>query len=190
MAPITPSQTVGPFWHYGLEWDQGETVAGPDVPGEHILVEGRVFDGDGAPVTDAMIEVWQADAEGRYPHPDDPTGSPEPLSQFRGFGRTATDSDGRFRFRTIKPGAVRGPGNALQAPHLLIGVFARGLLNRLYCRMYFPDEPLNDTDPVLGLVDEARRATLVAGRDSGDATPAYRFDIRLRGENETVFFEC
>jgi len=185
----TPSQTVGPFFHFGLdrpEWSD-LTAAGPK--GERIVLEGRVLDGDGAPVVDALLEIWQANAEGKYDHPEDR--QEKPLDgNFRGFGRASTDAEGRYRFRTIRPGPVPGRGNALQAPHIGVTVFARGLLNRLVTRVYFEGEPLNETDPVLSSIDDpALRRTLVAKRAGGQEIAAYRFDIVLQGEGETAFFE-
>lgn len=179
MPALTPSQTVGPFWHFGLEWADGPTVPGD---GPRIRVEGRVLDGAGEPVRDAMLEIWQADAEGRHPRPGDPPGG------FRGFGRTRTDADGRFAFDTVRPGRVPGPGNSTQAPHLSLSVFARGLLNRLHTRVYFADEAeANAADPVLSLVPEERRATLLA-QPAGEG--AWRLDVVLQGPGETVFLEA
>jgi protocatechuate 3,4-dioxygenase alpha subunit len=185
----TPSQTVGPFFHLGMaraEWAD-LTAGGP--AGERIAIEGQVIDGDGAPVPDAIIELWQANAAGRYNHPDDPQ-TDKPLDpRFRGFGRVATDAAGRFRVMTIKPGPVPGRGNALQAPHINIALFARGLLKHLYTRIYFPDEPANAGDPLLtSIEDEVARRSLLARRASGD--PAlYRFDFVLQGEHETAFLD-
>jgi protocatechuate 3,4-dioxygenase alpha subunit len=189
MPGQTPSQTVGPFFHFSLCRPGAETLVGPDTKGERLEIVGRVLDGDGAPVPDALIEIWQANADGRYAHPDDDQAKPlDPA--FRGFGRCASDADGRFRFATIRPGRVPGRGNTLQAPHVNVGLFARGLLRRLVTRIYFDDTPENAEDPVLALVpDPARRATLLAKRVAGD-TPVYRFDIVLQGRGETVFFEC
>jgi protocatechuate 3,4-dioxygenase alpha subunit len=154
-----------------------------------LEIVGRVLDGDGAPVPDALLEIWQANAAGRYVHPED--SQPKPIDPaFRGFGRCASDAEGRFRFATIRPGRVPGRGNALQAPHINLGLFARGLLRRLVTRLYFEDAPENAEDPVLALVqDPARRATLLAKRVAGDGA-VYRFDIVLQGNGETVFFEC
>jgi protocatechuate 3,4-dioxygenase alpha subunit len=190
----TPSQTIGPFFAQGLGpgWpDLTEGLTG----GERIAVEGRVLDGDGKPVPDAMLEIWQADAQGRYPGPWaalDPgahTRSAPPA--FRGFGRALTDARGQYRFTTIKPGRVPGPGGALQAPHLDLTIFARGLLRQLTTRIYFAGDPSNDTDPVLAAVaDPAARRTLIAARQGGSSQPApYRFDVILQGEGETAFFD-
>lgn len=199
----TPWQTVGPFFHYGLPWKGGADLTGmselgartdlmpPEhdllrqpaarriVEGEKIEIFGRVLDSDGQPVPDAMIEIWHADSQGRYYA----SGAGE---HFIGFGRAATGNDGDYRFRTILPGRVPGPGNSLQAPHIAVGVFARGLLKRLVTRIYFPDREGLDTDPVLELVPSERRDTLIARRE----TDGYRFDIVLRGAGETVFFDC
>ncbi|MGE0724891.1 MAG: protocatechuate 3,4-dioxygenase subunit alpha [Alphaproteobacteria bacterium] len=184
----TPSQTVGPFLHVGLTWMTVDdlTAAGPQ--GERIVVEGRVLDGAGAPVPDALLEVWQADAAGRYAHPEDAREAPAD-PRFAGFGRIPTDADGRFRLVTIKPGRVPGPGNALQAPHIVVCLFMRGLLRHLYTRIYFSDEASNGDDPILGLIDDpARRASLLAARAPDG--PTYRWDIVMQGERETVFFDA
>lgn len=153
--------------------------------GERITIEGRVLDGDDAPMSDAMIELWQANADGRYDHPDD---AQEKLldPHFHGFGRAATDERGYFRLYTIKPGPVPGRGSALQAPHINVSIFARGLLRRLVTRVYFPDETMNDADLVLNTVAPARRSTLIARIERPGVL---RFDIVLQGDNETVFFD-
>lgn len=186
-SPATASQTVGPFFHLGFDWLTGDTLAGPGVSGERLTIEGRVLDGDGKPVPDAVIEVWQANAHGTYAHPEDRREGPREPG-FRGFGRVATDDNGTFRFATIKPGQVPGPGGRLQAPHLVVAVFMRGLLKHLVTRLYFPDEPGNADDPVLSLVEPARRATLIAkgapGRDG-----ALEWNVILQSEMETVFFD-
>jgi protocatechuate 3,4-dioxygenase, alpha subunit len=179
---LTPSQTVGPYFAIGLTWDDGAFVVPEGTPGA-IWIRGRVYDGEGKPVPDAMIESWQADAEGRYNHPEDPRGGE--ASDFRGFARAPTDAEGRFGIHTVKPGPVPAPGGATQAPHLDLSVFARGLLNRVVTRIYFADErDLNAADPVLRSVPEARRGTLLAE----PAEDGYRFDVHLQGEGETVFF--
>jgi protocatechuate 3,4-dioxygenase alpha subunit len=191
---ITPSQTVGPFFKYGLtpngqyEWNDAFTnnLITPDVSGERIRIEGKVFDGDGVAIPDCMLEVWQADSQGRFADPRDKRALPN--AAFRGFGRCGTDANGVYRFDTIKPGAVPDPGGKPQAPHLLLAVFARGMLRHLYTRIYFGDEPANSNDPVLALVPADRRATLIAQRKSGDAA-VYSLDIRLQGDGETVFFD-
>jgi protocatechuate 3,4-dioxygenase alpha subunit len=178
----TPSQTVGPFLSIGLPWDDGPDVVPAGAPGA-VVVHGLVTDGKGAPVPDALIETWQADPDGRFDHPDDPRG-PGPVP-FRGFGRCPTDDDGRYAIRTVKPGPVPGPGGTPQAPHLAVSVFARGLLHRVVTRIYFADETAaNVADPILAGVPAERRATLLAMPDE----QGYRFDIRLQGDDETVFF--
>jgi protocatechuate 3,4-dioxygenase alpha subunit len=192
---ITPSQTVGPFFKYGLTpggayaWNDAFTgdMITPDATGERIRIEGRVFDGDGQPVPDCMLEVWQADAQGRFADPQDKRALPN--TKFRGFGRTGTDANGVYAFDTIKPGAVPDPDGKPQAPHLLLAVFARGMLRHLYTRIYFGDERDNADDPVLALVPADRRATLIAERDSGGGNAVYKFDLRLQGGDETVFFD-
>jgi protocatechuate 3,4-dioxygenase, alpha subunit len=183
----TPSQTVGPFFHYALPYEAGPYVAGEDVGGEKITVEGRVTDGDGNPVTDALIEIWQANSHGRYNHPEDEQDKPLDAG-FGGFGRAPTDEQGMYRFYTVKPGAVPGLHNEMQAPHINVGVLARGVLKRMATRLYFSDEAeMNRIDPVLNLVPEERRGTLIAERMEG--RPVYRLDISLQGDNETVFFD-
>jgi len=183
MAEPTPSQTIGPFFAV-LRPIAGAELVPRDTPGA-IDITGNVFDGAGEPVPDALIEFWQANAEGRYNHPAD---TQEKLLDpaFSGYGQCYTDSSGTFRFRTVAPGAVQGPGDTHQAPHINVGIFARGLLKRLATRMYFPGNPDNRRDPVLALIDEARRATLIAVEE---APGTFRFDIRLQGEGETVFLE-
>lgn len=171
MTPqLTPSQTVGPYFHIGLA--DVEPAVADDGNGDNVHVDGTLFDARGRPVDDGLIEMWHADASGRY---DDERGH---------FGRVATDNEGRFELTTIKPGRVQAPSGVLQAPHLELSIFARGLLNRLVTRLYFPDEPTNAEDPVLQLIEPARRSTLVAVSDG----TALRFDIHLSGERETVFF--
>jgi protocatechuate 3,4-dioxygenase alpha subunit len=185
----TPSQTVGPFFHDALSWPGGEILVRAETLGDRIAIVGRILDGDGRPVPDALVEIWQANAAGRYSHPEDTQAKPlDPA--FHGFGRCASGPDGGFRFSTIRPGRVPGRGNALQAAHINVGLFARGLLRRLVTRIYFEDTAENAEDPVLALVpDPARRATLLAKRVTGVGA-VYRFDIVLQGEGETVFFEC
>lgn len=184
---ITPSQTVGPFFHYGLMRPGQDQIAPEGLPGQRIVVEGRVLDGDGQPVADAMIEIWQADSEGRYSHPLEPRFGAN--ASFRGFGRIATDTTGTWRAFTIKPGPIAHPGGGQQAPHLNLGVFARGVLTRLHTRLYFEDEALNAKDPVLALVEPGRRATLIAKREERNGQVVYTLDIRLQGDGETVFFQ-
>jgi protocatechuate 3,4-dioxygenase alpha subunit len=194
---ITPSQTVGPFLAIGLPWPDGPCVVPEGTPGA-IVITGRVLDVAGDPVPDALVETWQADQDSRFDHPDDPRGS-SPLAStiFRGFGRCPTDAQGRYRIVTVKPGPLPCPDGGTEAPHLDVSVFARGLLDRVVTRIYFPDEAeANDADPVLAsIADPRRRATLVAvaepAAQTGEAgqCSAYRFDIRLRGHKETVFFD-
>ena len=186
----TPSQTVGPFFHLALDRAEWADLTKDDPQGDRIVIEGRVTDGDGAPVGDACLELWQANAAGRYAHPDD-TRTDKPLDpHFRGFGRVSTHTDGNFRFTTIRPGAVPGRGNALQAPHIAVALFARGLLKPLYTRIYFAGDPANEADPVLQSIDDqARRRTLIAARRDGSGALTWHFDIVMQGENETVFFD-
>jgi protocatechuate 3,4-dioxygenase, alpha subunit len=183
--PLTPSQTIGPFLHIALPWADGEWVVPEGTEGA-VRISGRLYDGAGAVVPDGLVETWQADAAGRFAHPDDPRGTTPPTPEgFRGFGRSATDSEGRWSVLTVVPGALPTPDGASEAPHLDVSVFARGLLDRVVTRIYFPDEPANDTDPVLASVEAGRRATLLARRHGDDLS----FDIHLQGENETVFFD-
>jgi protocatechuate 3,4-dioxygenase, alpha subunit len=195
MPERTPSQTVGPYLHigmtqgtYGAHEVFGSEVASPGIAGSRMRIEGRVLDGEGNPVPDALVETWQADAEGRYPHPAD--GRPLTSNSFRGFGRCATDANGRFHFLTIKPGRVPAPGSPRkQASHINVGVFARGLQTRVFTRIYFAGDAEQDGDPILALVPAERRATLIARPDP--ARPGvFLFDIRLRGEGETVFLDA
>jgi protocatechuate 3,4-dioxygenase alpha subunit len=184
----TPSQTVGPFLHLGLTDKCSRTrIAAESVSGERVHLKCRVLDADSVPVSDAMIEIWQADAEGKYNHPDDPNGTGADAA-FHGFGRAATDENGACEFETIKPGPVTGNSDAMQAPHLNVAVYARGILLHLYTRIYFAGENSNDQDPVLALVPKERRATLMAQPDV-DHSGMWTFDIRVRGEHETVFFD-
>jgi protocatechuate 3,4-dioxygenase alpha subunit len=168
----TPAQTVGPFLSIGLPWPDGPFVVGENAPGA-FWIRGEVRDGAGNLVPDALIETWQADPDGRFG------------GSFRGFGRCPTDDDGRYQIRTRKPGPVPAPGGGMQAPHLDVSVFARGLLNRVVTRIYFADEPATASDPLLSTVPAERRDTLIAV----PSEDGYRFDIRLQGPDETVFFE-
>jgi protocatechuate 3,4-dioxygenase alpha subunit len=204
MSDITPSQTVGPYFAYGLaphsrckwspdpkvyDWKEtvGANLVTPDASGERIRIEGRVTDGDGQPINDAMIEIWQADAQGRYAHPRDDRALPN--TQFKGFGRSATDGDGAYSFDTIKPGPVPGPGGKQQAPHIVVCVYSRGMLRQVYTRLYFSDEKANEADPILALVPAERRNTLIAHKETRAGATVYRFDIRIQGKDETVFFD-
>ena len=193
MSGITPSQTVGPYFAFGLtptdyDWNVAisNNLVTADASGERIRIVGRVLDGDGAPVVDSMLEIWQADAAGRYAHPADQRAPPN--AAFKGFGRVGTDREGRFCFETVKPGAVPGPGGALQAPHIAVVVFSRGMLTHVFTRIYFADEPANAADPILAMVPADRRPTLIARREDGGAQPIWLFDVRLQGDGETVFF--
>jgi protocatechuate 3,4-dioxygenase alpha subunit len=197
---ITPSQTVGPYFAYGLtpkgrcQWDPnghyawketvGDNLVTPDAVGRKITIEGCVYDGDGVPINDAMLEIWQADGEGRYASREDAKNRPN--ARFKGFGRSATNADGVYGFSTVKPGPIPGPKGTMQAPHIVVAVYSRGMLRQVYTRMYFPDEAANAQDPILALVPAERRGTLIAKKQ---ADGAYRFDIRVQGDNETVFFE-
>lgn len=186
---LTCSQTVGPFFHPCLlrAGAQRNILVNENTAGERIRLEGRVVDGQGAGVSDAMVELWQANAYGRYHHPRDQRDLPlDPT--FSGFGRTGTDADGAFWFETIKPGVVPFDATTMQAPHICVAVFGRGLLNHLFTRIYFADDARNVTDPILELVPHARRATLLAARDAENGRAIYRFDIVLQGQAETVFF--
>lgn len=186
---LTASQTVGPFFHDCLlrEGAHIPVLAGPGASGERIRLEGRVLDGDGAPVPDAMIEIWQANAHGRYHHPFDTRDLPlDP--DFSGFGRSGADDEGRYWFETIRPGPVPFDAERMQAPHICVTVFARGLLNHLYTRLYFADEPATAHDPILQRVPADRRSTLIAARTDSGGAPIYRLDIVLQGRGETVFF--
>lgn len=195
----TPSQTAGPYVHIGLapgaagfdiyERELGWDIAGPNAKGERIRVEGLVIDGTGSPVKDVMLEAWQANAEGIYPHPEQ---AGETEEGFKGWGRVITDFDtGEWGFDTIKPGRAMGRNGQLMAPHISLWIVARGINVGLNTRLYFDDEAeANATDPVLNVIEwENRRATLIAKREMRDGAPVYRFDITLQGDNETVFFD-
>jgi protocatechuate 3,4-dioxygenase alpha subunit len=197
----TASQTAGPYVHIGLapgaagfeifRNELGRDIAGPDAPGERIRVEGIVYDGTGAAVKDVLIEAWQADAGGVYPHPEDPRAA-EAAKGFRGWGRVITDFDtGLWGFDTVKPGAVMGRSGRRQAPHISLWLVSRGINIGLHTRLYFDDEiAANAEDPVINLVEQVhRRKTLIATRTLRDGLPVYRFDIRLQGDDETVFFD-
>ncbi|HEX9734665.1 MAG TPA: protocatechuate 3,4-dioxygenase subunit alpha [Thermoanaerobaculia bacterium] len=187
--PLTPSQTVGPY--FSMKLKPVDVLAGADVPGRKVRVEGRVLDGDGNPVEDALIEIWQANAAGRYRHPGD-TRAELPLHDaFTGHGRVHSDfKTGEYAFTTVKPGRVPDPAGGLQAPHLSLIVTARGVLLHMHTRMYFGDEPeANADDFVLRRVPAERRSTLIAEVVPNGETPTYRFDVRLQGDGETVFFD-
>jgi len=206
-VPATTWQTVGPFFSIGLERLYCDTLAGPGVHGERVEISGRMLDGDGRPVPDGIIEIWQANSYGKYAHPEDKTDHlVEP--DFSGYGRIPTDAEGHFRFTTVKPGRAAAPvssdgqggaENRLQAPHLAVSVFCRGLLLRLVTRIYFPDESSNSEDYVLNLVEPSRRGTLIAKKISapdnmaqsdGGGLTSLEWNIILQGSGETVFFDC
>jgi protocatechuate 3,4-dioxygenase alpha subunit len=197
----TASQTAGPYVHIGLIPHQagfdifqnnfGNVLANATTKGEHVTIEGRVLDGTGTPVRDAMLEIWQANADGRYNHPADRQNKPlDP--QFRGWGRTGADfKTGLYTFDTVKPGAVAGRHTRVMAPHINVWIVSRGINIGLHTRMYFSDEEeANAKDPVLDLIEqEERRNTLIAKRTTRDGKVVYTFDIVLQGEKETVFFD-
>jgi len=184
----TSSQTVGPFFSIGLDHLNCAELAAPGVAGERVTISGRVLDADGVGVPDTIIELWQANSHGKYAHPDDPQDKPVEAG-FQGYGRIPTDEDGKFRFTTIQPGPVPGPDGKLQAPHIAVSVFMRGLLRRLVTRIYFPDEPGNAGDFALNLVEPARRGTLVARKAAGQ-DGFLEWNIVMQGPGETVFFDC
>ena len=186
---LTPSQTVGPFFEDALLRDDARSnvLVRPETEGERIRIEGRVLDGDGAPVSDALVEIWQANAHGRYNHPlDRRSATLDPA--FTGFGRSGTEDAGRYWFETVKPGRVPFDAETWQAPHVTVTLSARGLLNHVTTRLYFEDEEANAADPVLRRVPADRSATLLARRELVDGQVVYRLDIVLQGEAETVFF--
>lgn len=186
-SELTPSQTVGPFFHDALLDEDRSKLVDTGHPSA-IKIEGTVHDGAGDVVPDAMVEIWQANQAGRYNHPaDDREDLPLDLENFSGFGRSGTGEGGKFSFVTVKPGSVPGPDGGMQAPHIMVSVFSRGLLKRLVTRIYFPDEEeANERDPVLSSIeDEGYRATLIA-RAEGDVL---RFDIHFQGDRQTAFFE-
>jgi protocatechuate 3,4-dioxygenase, alpha subunit len=188
LTGVTPFSTIGPFFKVML-LDRAEGtdhLAGDATRGDRISIEGRLTDGAGEPILDGLVEIWQADAAGRYRHPHDPR-SAECDPAFSGFGRVSTGVDGTFVFHTIKPGAVAAPDGRLQAPHVLVSVLARGIMTRCWTRLYFEDESSTATDPVLALVPPERRPTLVARRL---AEGRYRWDLALQGHNETAFFDA
>jgi protocatechuate 3,4-dioxygenase, alpha subunit len=178
----TPSQTVGPFFSIGFSWlNRTDLTTGTDA-GPYVTIGGRVIDGAGQPVPDAVLEIWQADGNGRH-------SLPKSAGKFFGFGRVPVDNEGKFRFTTYKPGSSRGPNGALHAPHLVVSIFMRGLLKRLITRIYFPEDSGNESDPVLGLVPAHRRHTLIARHESPDGENLV-WDVHLQGDKETVFFDC
>ena len=191
-TPPTSSQTVGPFFHLGMVYLERDNFVAEGVAGERITIRGTVLDGDGQPVPDAVLEIWQADSAGHYPSefaPQDPA-SP----RFLGFGRIETDDRGEFKFTTIKPGRVPAPDGSFQAPHIVVTLFSRGLLKPLRTRLYFPDEPGNVDDVVLRQVPTDRRSTLVASHAGtrGAQNPPeniFEWNIVMQGDRETVFFD-
>jgi protocatechuate 3,4-dioxygenase, alpha subunit len=202
-TPATTWQTIGPFFSIGLSRLYRDNLAGPGVSGERVEIRGRILDGDGVAVPDGVVEIWQANSHGKYAHPEDLQDKPLDAC-FIGYGRVPTDDHGRFRFTTIKPGRVSAARalfgshvpssenpraeSALQAPHLAISVFTRGLLRRLITRMYFPDEPSNAEDFALNLVEAPRRRTLIAKKVEG-RPGVLEWNVVLQGANETVFFD-
>jgi protocatechuate 3,4-dioxygenase alpha subunit len=177
------SQTVGPYFRIGLIYgDRQNDLVKEQTAGERITLTGVVYDGDGELITDAVIEIWQPDANGIFNHPLDPLHE-QADPHFRGFGRAETRNLGRYEFKTIKPGSREG-----QAPYVNVHIFARGMLVHALTRIYFPDEPANDRDPALNAVEPARRETLIAAREQSEGPPVYCFDIRMQGKGETVFF--
>jgi protocatechuate 3,4-dioxygenase, alpha subunit len=194
----TTSQTVGPYFQIGLANFYVDDLTAPGVPGERIEIEGRVLDGDGGPIPDAVIEIWQADAQGTYPPEPDARETEEEIPNkdrkqseklaFRGYGRVPTGIDGTFHFKTIKPGRVPAPDGTLQAPHITISVFMRGLLRRLVTRIYFPDDEANVKDFALKLVEPARRGTLIA-KQSVKQAGLLEWNVVMQGPSETVFFD-
>ena len=185
--PATTSQTVGPFFKISFSWLYRDNLAAAGVSGERVAVQGRVIDGDGNGVPDAIIEIWQANSHGKYAHPEDAQDKPVEAG-FTGFGRIPTDAQGQFRFTTIKPGPVPSPDGKVQAPHLVITVLMRGLLRRLTTRMYFPGDALNANDPILNLVSPERRNTLIARRPVSGHDPL-EWNLVLQGPSESVFFD-
>jgi protocatechuate 3,4-dioxygenase alpha subunit len=181
-VPATTSQTVGPFFKIGLSALYRTELAAPEMPGERITIQGRILDGQGHPVPDAVLEIWQADSAGNYSQRSNATDA------FFGFGRVPTDTEGSFLFSTIKPGRVPGPGGTQQAPHIVVSLFMRGLLNRLVARIYFAGDPANDQDFALRLVEPDRRSTLMATPVAGNPG-LLEWNVILQGDQETVFFD-
>jgi protocatechuate 3,4-dioxygenase alpha subunit len=194
----TPGQTIGPFFAYCLTPEPygkagiaTNVLTATNTEGEAIRINGRLLDGAGAPISDSLIEIWQANAAGRYNHPADNRKEVALEPGFTGFGRCMTDEDGRFSFDTIKPGRVPGLGNRLQAPHIGLIIQARGVQSHVYGRLYFSDEQdANGEDPVLSTVEKSRRGTLIARREDSGSAAVYHFDIHMQGADETVFFDA
>jgi protocatechuate 3,4-dioxygenase alpha subunit len=197
MAKQTASNTIGPFFHHVLTAEGhgkksvvNSRLAGKKTKGEHISVEGRIIDADGKPLRAAMLEIWQANSAGRYNSPIDDRDDVELDKKFSGFGRVSSSGNGKFEFETIKPGRVPSAGNAPQAPHINLTLFAAAIDIHLYTRLYFSDEEeANEIDPVLSLVNAARRDTLIARRKKTKKGIVYRFNVRVGGKEETVFFD-
>ena len=186
MSGVSPFQTVGPFFNMFLRNRVPLVMVTPETRGQRISIDGVLYDGAGAPIPDGLVEIWQADADGCYAHPDDPRRTGADPS-FYGYGWRHTGAAGDFHFDTIKPGRISGPGRDEQAPHILVSVMGRGILTRFITRLYFDGEAGNARDAILQMVPEARRQTLVARTTSPGQ---YRFDIRLQGADETVFFDA
>ncbi|MEM7032667.1 MAG: protocatechuate 3,4-dioxygenase subunit alpha [Chloroflexota bacterium] len=182
MSMQTASQTVGPFFVIGMVCDGENTLVQDETVGERIYIKGQVLDGDGELVTDACVEIWQADAQGYFNHPRDPNQDKADKS-FRGFGRSETTGQG-FWFKTIRPGVIADT----VTPYINVRLFSRGMLVHATTRLYFSDETANADDPVLNSIPEERQSTLIAQRSDFGDVPTYRFDIRIQGEGETVFF--
>ncbi len=183
---VSPFQTVGPYFDIFLRRRVPLVMVTSETPGQRIAIDGVLYDGAGTVIPDGLVEIWQADAEGRYAHPEDPRGaSADPT--FYGYGWRHTDAAGAFHFDTIKPGPIALPGGDPQAPHIMVSVMARGILTRFITRLYFDDEAANARDAVLQLVPEARRHTLIARTTSPGV---YQFDVRLQGSDETAFFDA
>lgn len=185
---LTPAQTVGPYFSLGMTLEGANVLAQSGIEGEHICIEGYVFDSDGDPLFNVLLEIWQANAHGRYNHPLDQR--PLPLDpDFVGFGRTSTDANGHYWFQTIKPGPVPYQGDEMQAPHIIVLMHASGVPHPLITRLYFADDPRTEADPVLQGVPPNRRSTLLAKREERDGEIVYRFDIVLRGEADELVLE-
>lgn len=184
----TSSQTVGPFFHFGLINGDEHLLVNEQSEGQRVVITGRVFDGDHKPVPDALVEIWQADANGYFNHPEDPNQA-KADKHFNYFGRSQTINDGQFSFKTVKPGAAICNNDDTEAPYVCIRVFARGMLIHAVSRIYFPEEGKNQSDKLLNSIDAARRNTLIANFEANNDLPTYRFDLHLQGDKETVFLD-